>query len=261
MVSRSVRPYVVAYAYLLGGYTGFRFIGLVSRVDMAYRVFGHEPVDVAIEQILAVLRGWGYIQGGDQPRQRSMICHLLLCNSSPYLADLSDQIILKLQHSVSVDCRNNSTALHCIHRALAALGHIPPPPAPRSHSTYIIEPAIAEWRGWIDRWYDTSPLTPKVRRVYRSLLTQTGRWLAAENIPANSPELWTRQICAAWVARVDRLQAGDYAHVNAHLHLRAGQPLLPASKAGYLSATRIFFRDCQDWEWIKPRFDPRVALV
>jgi integrase len=114
---------------------------------------------------------------------------------------------------------------------------------------------------WVDRWYETSTLSRKTRQIHRSLLTQAGRWMAAESIAAASPDLWTREICAAWVARVDRLQAGDYAQSCVHVEARVGQPLLPASKAMYLSVTRRFFHDCQEWGWIKRHFDPRTALA
>ncbi len=258
-VRRATRPCIVTYAYLLGGFTGFRFIGLVSRVDMARRVFGRKAADEAAQEVLSVLYGWGYRRSA-HPMQKSVLCHLLLCNRSPYLSDLSAHVILGMRGSAAAD-RNNNATLHSIHLALATLGHVTPPRVPQLSRSQNSEPEIAEWMGWVDRWHDTSTLTPKVRQIYRSLLTQIGRWMAAEQIAAQSPELWTRQICAMWVARVDRLLAGEYARAPAHLISRAGQPLLPASKAVYLSATRIFFRDCQAWGWIRPCFDPRTALA
>src|SRR6185369_5252762 len=33
------------------------------------------------------------------------------------------------------------------------------------------------------------------------------------------------------------------------------------TKQGILTATRAFFRDCQEWEWIGRRFDPNRALA
>ena len=134
-------------------------------------------------------------------------------------------------------------------------------PCPPSHLRHGTEPAIATWVGWVDRWRDTSTLSVKVRQVHRSLLVQVGRWMVAEGVAAMSPELWTRETCAAWVARVDRLRTGDYGPAGMPGDARAGQPLRPASKAGYLNAIRAFFRDCQEWGWIERRFDPRTALA
>ncbi len=259
-VRRAVRPYVLTYAYLLGGFSAFQFVGLVSRIDLARRVFGHAPVDAAVGQVVSVLRGWGYQQGRDRPRLRSEVCQLLLANRSPYLEDLSDGVLLRLRRSAEAE-RSRPWALHGIHRALAALGYATPPVSPPPERAYGAEPAISEWMLWIDRWHDTSTLSRKTRQIHRSLLTQVGRWMAAENIATGSPELWTREICAAWVARVDRLRVGDYAQACAHVEARAGQPLLPASKAMYLCVTRTFFHDCQEWGWIKRHFDPRTALA
>jgi len=257
---RAVRPYVLTYAYLLTGYSAFQCVGLVSRVDLAHRVFGREPVDAAVGQVLSVLQGWGYQQAADHARLRSAVCQLLLANRSPCLEDLSDGALLLLRSPARAE-QSKPLALPGVHRALAALGYAAPLAPPPSHQPPDAEPATATWMSWVDRWYETSTLARKTRKINRSLLTQTGRWMAAEGIAAESPELWTRETCAAWVARVDRLKTGDYAQASAHLTTRAGRPLLPASKAAYLGVTRTFFRDCQEWGWISRRFDPRTALA
>src|SRR6185437_3733255 len=72
---------------------------------------------------------------------------------------------------------------------------------------------------------------------------------------------WTRVTCAAWVAAVDRMAVGDYVQRRDHMHARTGSPISPRTKAHNLTATRTFFRDCQDWEWIPRRFDPSRALA
>ena len=59
---------------------------------------------------------------------------------------------------------------------------------------------------------------------------------------------------------VDRMSTGDYTQWNAGLGGRAGKPLSPKTKSGYLRTARTFFRDCQEWEWISRRFDPSHAL-
>ena len=38
-------------------------------------------------------------------------------------------------------------------------------------------------------------------------------------------------------------------------------PIAPRTKAHILMASRTFFRDCQEWEWIPRRFDPTRALA
>jgi hypothetical protein len=92
-------------------------------------------------------------------------------------------------------------------------------------------------------------------------MAKAGRWLADQHPEITEPGQWTRQTCAAWVAAVDRMNVGDYIQRTFGLSKRAGQPITPRTKAGILTATRTFFRDCQEWEWIPRRFDPAHALA
>ena len=66
------------------------------------------------------------------------------------------------------------------------------------------------WADWVERWHDTSTLTPKVRAIVRTIMAKAGRWLAAEHPEITEPGQWTRSTCAAWVAAVDRMTVGDY---------------------------------------------------
>jgi integrase len=113
----------------------------------------------------------------------------------------------------------------------------------------------------VERWHATSALTPKVRAITRTILAKAGRWLAAEHPQITSPGQWTRQTCAARVAAVDRMTVGDYTQRRGHRQPRAGKPISPRTKSHVLTATRAFFRDCQEWEWIPRRFDPVRALA
>jgi integrase len=117
------------------------------------------------------------------------------------------------------------------------------------------------WAQWVERWFDTSTLTPRVRGSVRAILFKVGRWLAAEHPEVVDPTEWTRQTCAAWVAALDRMKVGDYVQRTAGLKDRLGKPLEPAAKATQLSAVRTFFRDCQEWDWLPRRFDPQRALA
>ena len=114
---------------------------------------------------------------------------------------------------------------------------------------------------WVDRWFSTSTLAPAVRRLFRTTLAMTGRWLAAEQPNIVKPADWTRETCAAWIARVMRLTVGDYAQRRVGLGARVGRPLAPTTIANYISATRTLLRDCQEWGWCPRRFDPIAALA
>ncbi|MFH5228206.1 hypothetical protein [Antrihabitans spumae] len=60
---------------------------------------------------------------------------------------------------------------------------------------------------------------------------------------------------------MNRLSVGDYVQYTDGLSRRLGEPLKPRSTAGVINATRTFFRDLQEWEWIPRRFDPIRALA
>jgi hypothetical protein len=96
-------------------------------------------------------------------------------------------------------------------------------------------------------------LTPKVRTTYRTILAKAGRWLAKQHPDITSPEQWTRQTCAAWLAAVDRLSTGDYVQHRTGSPTRWGTPLSARTKASYIKVVRGFLRDCQEWEWIPRR--------
>ena len=101
----------------------------------------------------------------------------------------------------------------------------------------------------------------KVRAIIRTLMAKAGRWLATEHPEITEPNQWTRSTCAAWVAAIDRMAIGDYTQRREHLNTRTGAPIAPRTKAHTLMASRAFFRDCQEWEWIPRHFDPTRALA
>src|SRR5262249_58128896 len=56
----AVRPYLVAHAFLLGGFTAFCQLGRLHRLTLAWRVVRLDPVDGDIRRIRLVLATWGY---------------------------------------------------------------------------------------------------------------------------------------------------------------------------------------------------------
>lgn len=141
------------------------------------------------------------------------------------------------------------------------------PRAPSDAARHGPRPAAIEgtpgsWAEWVQRWYATSTLTPKIQASYRSVLVKIGRSLAAE--PPECPILAsTRQVCASWVATVDRMTVGDYSQWTHGMCSRdwIGKPLTPESKSGYLKVPRAFFRDLHEWEWIRRRFAPAAEAL
>ncbi|UQI45860.1 tyrosine-type recombinase/integrase [Streptomyces sp. HU2014] len=258
-IGPNARPFVIVYAYLLGEFTAFDQLGRFQRLSLAHRVFGSERVDDAVQHICKILADWGYRR--DAERLTSVICQVLLLNRSPLLEDLSTDALAALRARPAMSGQWGKD-LYGLHRAVAALGHAEPPPSGHVSGPAAMEGVPAPWAGWVERWYATSTLTPKIRSSYRSVLAKIGRWLAAEHPETTEPGQWTRQTCAAWVAAVDRMAVGDFSQWTHGMRSqnRLGKPLTPETKSGYLKIPRAFFRDLHEWEWVTRRFDPAHAL-
>ena len=257
----TVRPFLLALAYLFGGFDDFQLLGTFNRLHLARFVFGAGIVEESMRQASAVLDQWGYRGAASgKHRLRGVFSQALLINRSPRLEDLDTAAFERLRaHPATGD--HHGEMLYALQRAVAALGHCDPPVRTGHHHAPGIEGTATAWAGWVERWHDTSTLTPRVRAAVRTIMAKAGRWLVAEHPEITEPGQWTRQTCAAWVAVVDRMNVGDYVQRRDHLHARAGTPISPRTKAHNLMATRTFFRDCQEWEWIGRRFDPARALA
>ena len=86
-----------------------------------------------------------------------------------------------------------AAARGCLARLLRSAG------APRLQPRAGHRGNRSRWVGWVERWHATSPLTPKVRAIIRTIVAKAGRWLAAEHPEITEPGQWTRETCAAWV--------------------------------------------------------------
>ncbi len=257
----TVRPFVVALAYLLGGFTAFQHLGTFNRRHLASLVFGEEALGWSLQQVTGILDQWGYRLSPDVKHQlRGAFSQAALVNGSHRPEDFTTDSFAQLRaHPATTE--HEAAHIYALQRAVAALGYCDPPTRPGHNAAPVIEGAHPEWVKWVERWHATSTLTPRVRRTTRTIMAKAGRWLAAEHPEVTEPAQWTRQICAAWVAAVDRMSVGDYVQRHDLCADRAGAPVSPRTKAHILMATRMFFRDCQEWEWFPRRFDPSRSLA
>lgn len=216
-------------------------------------------MDHAQERIAAKLEGWGYRSARTDPFIRTFTAQLLLVSRSARLEDLTDEALRRLRGDPRFGRRGRP--IYAVHRAITGMGIASPPALPTRGWRMPVEGAPAEWVACVDRWFATSTLTPEVRREYRSILAMAGRWLSAAQPGIASPADWTRETCAAWVAQVVRTSVGDFAQRRVNLLGRLGRRLAPQTMAGYVTVTRTFFRDCQEWGWCPRRFDPKTALA
>jgi hypothetical protein len=249
---RTVRPFLVALAYLISGFTGFQHLGMFNRLHLAQLIFGGDAVEAAMSEAAAVLDRWGYrsqTRDGEY-RLPGVLAQALLINGSPRLSALTTEAFARLHEHPAAAERKHTAALFALQKAVADLGYCAPPVRPGGNHMPVIGGTSAAWAQWAERWHATSALTPRVRATIRTIMAKAGRWLAAEHPEITEPAQWTRQTCAAWVAALDRMSVGDYVQRTGALGARAGKPVSPRTKAHQLMATRTFFRDCQEWEWI-----------
>jgi hypothetical protein len=263
-IETTVRPFLVALGYLLAGFDGFdgfEKLGTFNRWHLAGLVFGTDTLEASLREAGTVLEQWGYrsVLSGKH-RLRGVFSQALLINHSPRLEDL-DTAAFEVLHAHPATNHHHGEMLYALQRAVAALGHCDPPVRTGYNHAPGIDGTDPAWAAWVQRWHDTSALSPRVRATIRTIMAKAGRWLAAEHPEITEPGQWTRATCAAWVAAVDRMAVGDYVQRHDHIHARSGTPISPRTKAHNLMAARTFFRDCQEWEWIPRRFDPARALA
>jgi len=207
---------------------------------------------VAVGRVSDVLRGWGY---GDKLGARhapAALCELLLRNGSPRLEELGADLI-------------------AVAHALVTLGILAASPLAEQEDddAWLAGTAAARadvpdaWATWCGRWFRTSPLARKSRQAGYYYLLKVGRWLRDVHPEAASPEAWTRELAAEYVAAVDRMLVGEWTHAPGTFRYaeRLGQPLKARTKDRQLGSARAFFADCQEWGWLPRRFDPQRALA
>lgn len=263
-VDSGVRAFLIALAYLLGDFAEFQHIGAFNRLYLAELVFGPHQVEAAVSQAAEVASGWGYrshTREDGRHRIPGALAAILLANRSPLLRDLDDTAFARLDRHPTLSNERNHAALYALQRVCGDLDYCHTPVREGRNNAPGL-PGVGEpWAGFIENWYQTSTLTPHARAVIRTNLAKVGRWLAAEHPEATDPAAWTRSVCAAWIAAVNRMNIGDFVARTDHLHERLGQPIAPRTKAHLLVCLRIFFHDLQEWEWVPRRFDPGRALA
>lgn len=115
------------------------------------------------------------------------------------------------------------------------------------------------WVKYVERWFATSTFALRTRTEVRYMLLKAGRWVTTVHPEFASPDLWTREAAAQWVAAVCRMRVGEW-HNQPRRITEHGKPLSARAMVGHLAMVRLFFRDCQEWEWFPRRFDPRRCL-
>lgn len=260
----SVRPFMIAAAYLLGCFSDFLALGEFRRAGLAQKIFGRATIDMALTTVARVVSGWGYTS---EPRALlGATAEVLLLNGSPRLEDLTAEFLDGTRQRPGIS-KARASLLFQLARVLAEIGILNGPLATRNRTAPETFRAArsagvtAAWVEWVERWESTSTLTPKTRRHAGDTLLKAGRWLHESHPDVDTPEKWTRELAAEYVAVVDRMRVGDYVSRTSALGATAGKPISARTKDHYLGAMRQFFRDVQEWGWVARRFNPVRAFA
>ena len=263
---KQCRSHLMAAAYLLELFDDLKTIGSFKRSTLAEHIFGEDRLGSACQNVLQTRETCGTEAKSRPYGLRQCVSQLLLRQRSPELANMTIEL-LEQTRSSSVSARFNHN-LHAVSRALLSLGILRRPLSCgwRAGKNWIegtaTEGVPEEWAKWVDRWRETSALRPKTRYRIYVLLQQTGRWLGAKHPEACHPEQWTRDLAAKYVAAICQMKVGEWVRCSATLRSPSyGKPAAPRTRVAFLAAVRLFFRDCQEWEWISRRFNPGQCLV
>ena len=250
------RQTAIAIAYVLGCFRDVWLLGSVERQPLSRKIFGKTAVDASVATLDEVLRSWGYRKSacGHGCVSHLVLADAMLLNGSPRLKDLTPDVLEALRRVPGR--RHPNAGVHLLHRVLHALDIVPAPAPPQTR--WPVTGPDPLWTQWVERWSRTSTNLKATRRSIRTICLKAGRWLAENHPEVREPGDWTRETCAAWVAAVDRMRIGDFA---TRRNPGFGAPFTASTKAGYIGALRVFFRDCQEWGWIERRFDAGRALL
>jgi len=252
------RQYLIVFSYLVCGFSEVLSVFAKCKpYDFAVKVFGRSPIESSVNRVRKLLNEWGYGPQHSYICFRRVLCDALLLNRSPHLEDLNVAVLEQLrQSSKTAQLRRHIVMLS---RALAGLGVIDCPLAqinPTFGEKSATKTGVPQrWVNWCDRWRATSTLAEKSRNNIYYLLLHAGRWLAEQHPEVDSPQEWTRELAAEYIAVVDRMSFGQWASSDRLPTEKISQPISAREKNSRISAMRAFFRDCQEWEWMPHRFD------
>jgi hypothetical protein len=263
-VGNVCRGYAIALAYLLCDFKDLPSLGVYYRESLANKLFGEERVQVAVQQVLEILKQWGYKELNTQKFVPNAVYETLLVNRHPNLATVTRETLEFIYYQTAPPHLRNGIIL--LSRVLVHLGIIAQPLMAnmatdnRYGGKGASEGVHEEWVTWCQRWRDTSTFAPNSREGTYYNLLKAGHWLAENHPEITSPAQWTRALTIEYVAAVDRMVIGQWVPKRNFRPELAGKPLTPRSKSHLLGAISVFFRDCQEWLWIPRRFDPRKCF-
>lgn len=238
-------------AYLLGGITDLRPVGIGQEVsEAAWTYFGREFVTAQCDTVVHLVtgkQGAGYGKGiTSQRKLLQCLSMLFLLNRSPYLEELTEDLLVSVASMSDVmrwSSEKVAHALHCLHLLPSSLPEVFAP-LPRFESDGM----AGEWYAWCLAWYQQAvDLSPAIRRRYTWNLLAAGRWLAEHFPEIRRPEQWTEELALRYRSDLCQWTAGQYSGTWGKYVLGAkdllDHPLRASGLHGYLISMKRFFSD------------------
>jgi integrase len=258
------RSAIIAIAYIVGNFSELDCIGKFHRDKIAYKVFGRETVIPILQRVVSHAESWGNIVSGPDKIFPNLVCAALLENRSPFLEDLTLDVLDKLSRSnIAAALKQKISLFSLVLKDFGIVNEYIDHRKYRNLEIQSSETGVPEdWAHWCNRWFNTSTYELRSRKNSRSILHRIGHWLGKEYPEFTNPDKWDQEMAATFVAAVDRLNIGDWAGTKTRIDKsKIGKPLSPRAKAHYIGVARTFFIDCQEWRWIRPHFNPGRSLA
>jgi hypothetical protein len=183
-------------------------------IEPRWRAGSLTRVEHSIKRIVDLILSWGY--GPDSAKLAQWaVCTLLLATKSPRLEDLTLDLLEAERKLTPAGDRQGS--IWVVSRALAGLGIVARPLSKLAGGSQFGDARSgvrAEWLRCVERWRDTCTLQPSSRKRIFVYLLKAGRWVASVHPECVSPDRWTRELAAEWVAAVCRMTIGDWTQVD-----------------------------------------------
>ena len=242
MRNSCIRTTFLDCAYLLGGVTDLRSVGIGLQISAAAKTyFGAELLAHQSEQVMNALASKGYANAEHNIRVlQQCLSMLFVLNRSPYLEALSEHLLAE----VAMESRRMRHMCQRIAIGLHQLQILQPPKKkarPVSHSFEHSGMAL-EWYEWSMAWYEqVVDLTPHMRRQHLGHLLAIGRWLWKLAPEVCTPEQWTEDLALRFRVEVCSWTVGEYASAEGRRRIpqgKVGCPLRPQAINGYLDALK-----------------------
>ncbi|MGW2151604.1 tyrosine-type recombinase/integrase [Nonomuraea bangladeshensis] len=262
--NRRCRFQLVALGYLFGGHHRLHHhAGIVQVRKLTDMVFGPTAVDPALEEIRSTLTAWQSSERLMSWQVTNATIDLLLSCGSPQLEHIGEEQLHALVEDYRADRPSRRQGLFKVSRVLADKGIITAPLTSNGHHRGPKPETLAsvppEWLEWAQRWRKLATCEPGTLRTMFSVILVAGRWAAEKHPESIAPDTWTRDMAAEYVADTLQATVGQWAGHNRN-QVRFGEPISAGGMANRIDSLRSFFCDLIEWEWIKPRFDPRRVL-